>query len=390
MQFKNYQTYLITKLQFVLHFNALSRLFSERIILFFLMFLMLIFTISSNYTIAQNDTFIVVLDAGHGAEDPGALGKNAKEKDIALAITLKVGKYIEENLKNVKVIYTRTKDVYPKLHERSKLANENNANLFISIHVNASTKKSVTGTSTFVMGLHKNTANLNVAKTENAYVKHEDNYKSNYAGFDPDSPESYIRMSLEQNIYIDLSLSLAAKIQDQFENRAGRNSRGVKQAGFLVLWRTTMPSVLIETGFITNLTEEKYLTSEYGQDIIASAIYRAFRDYKNEIEEQTIKPLTADNDTVTMLANDPPIFKIQVAASKNKINLNTKKFRKYNSIEEHFDGTYYKYTIGSENCYDKIVTLHKKIKRKFKDSFIVAYKNDKKISVKEAKAEISN
>jgi len=390
MQFKNYQTYLINKSPFVLHFNALLRLISERIIWGFLILMMFVFTLSPMYSAAQNDTFIVVLDAGHGGEDPGAVGKISQEKDIALAITLKVGKYIEENLKNVKVIYTRTKDTYPKLHERSKLANDNNANLFISIHVNSAKKRSVTGTSTFVMGLHKNAANLNVAKTENAYVKHEDNYKSNYAGFDPDLPESYIRMSLEQNMYIDLSLSLAAKIQDQFEHRAGRKSRGVRQAGFLVLWRTTMPSVLIETGFLTNSTEEKYLNTEYGQDIIASAIYRAFRDYRNEVEKQTVHYESVAKDTLINQKENLPIFKIQIAASKNKISLKSRKFRKYNDIEEHFDGTYYKYTIGSEISYNKIVTLHKNLKKKFKGSFIVAYKNDKKISVKEARAEIKN
>ncbi len=388
MNFNSHQKYFKYYPPILSHFSELIKLYSKRINLNFLALLLIVFftfPITSN---AQKDSFIVVLDAGHGGDDPGALGSKSKEKDITLAITLKVGNYIKENLKNVKVIYTRTDDTYPTLYQRSRLANRSHADLFISIHVNSAGNKNVTGTSTFVMGLHKNAANLKVAQTENAYVVKEKDYKSNYSGFDPNSPESYIRMSLEQNTYLDLSLSFAAKIQDQFEHRAGRKSRGVKQAGFLVLWNTTMPSVLIETGFLTNKTEEKYLLSEYGQDIIASAIYRAFRDYKNEIEKHSINNIPVATDSVKSLDENLPVFKIQIAASKNKINLNSRKYKKYPDIKEKLEGKYYKYTIGNENNYEEIIKLHKKVKKHFKDSYIVAYKNNKKISVRDARNEI--
>jgi N-acetylmuramoyl-L-alanine amidase len=227
---------------------------------------------------------VVVIDAGHGGKDPGTRGKNALEKDVALKIALKVGSFIEKNLPDVKVIYTRKNDTYIALDERANIANRNKADLFICIHANSMPGGRATGTETYVMGLHKDESNFDVAKRENSVILMDENYKERYEGFDPDSPESYILFSLTQSAYQESSLSFAQKVEDQFRSRVGRISRGVKQAGFLVLWKTTMPSVLIETGFLSQPTEEQFLAGAKGQDLIASGIYRAFKEYKIEVE----------------------------------------------------------------------------------------------------------
>ena len=228
----------------------------------------------------------IVIDAGHGGKDSGTRGKSAWEKNIALSIALKLGGYIEKYLPDVKVIYTRKTDIFVTLDGRAKIANDANADLFVSIHVNAmpGNKSQVYGTETYVMGLHKSGDNLNVAIRENSVIKQEDNFKETYEGFDPDSDESYIIFDLYQSAFLESSMSLAQKIQEQFGNRVNRRDRGVKQAGFWVLWATTMPSVLVETGYITNAEEEAYLKSEKGQALLASGIFRAVRDYKEEVE----------------------------------------------------------------------------------------------------------
>ncbi|MBN2663575.1 MAG: N-acetylmuramoyl-L-alanine amidase [Bacteroidales bacterium] len=230
---------------------------------------------------AQNYT--VVLDAGHGGKDPGAIGRKSKEKDITLSLALKVGNYLTKNTDNINVIYTRKTDVFIPLTDRAKIANDTNADLFVSIHVNAVSNKNVQGTETYVMGLHKSDDNLAVAKLENSAIFYEKNYMNSYNGYDPNSPATFIVLNLFQNAYLDMSLTLAEKLQTQFRDHARRKDLGVKQAGFLVLWQTTMPSVLIEVGFISNGAEEIYLNSNYGQEIIASAIYRAIRDYFNDL-----------------------------------------------------------------------------------------------------------
>lgn len=227
---------------------------------------------------------VIVIDAGHGGHDPGTLGKSTKEKDVVLKIALKLGKYIEENLPGVKVLYTRKTDKYIEFQDRADVANKNQADLFISIHANSIVGANAYGTETYVMGLHKDKSNFEVAKRENSVILMDENYKAKYEGFDPKSPESYILFSLNQSAYQENSLRFAQKIEDQFKNRVGRSSRGVKQAGFLVLWMTTTPSVLVETGFLSNQKEEGFLNSDKGQDLIASGIYRAFKDYKTEIE----------------------------------------------------------------------------------------------------------
>jgi N-acetylmuramoyl-L-alanine amidase len=227
---------------------------------------------------------VVVIDAGHGGKDSGTLGKKSKEKDVALKIALLVGSYIEKNIPGVKVIYTRKDDRFIELEDRAAIANKAKADLFICIHANSNPNTKAFGTETFVMGLHKDDSNLEVAMRENSVILQEDNYEEKYEGFDPKSTESYILMTLTQSVHLENSLSFAAKVESQFKGRVGRNSRGVKQAGFVVLWRTVMPSVLVETGFLSNGNEEQFLLSGSGQEMIASGIYRAFKDYKTEVE----------------------------------------------------------------------------------------------------------
>lgn len=227
---------------------------------------------------------VVVIDAGHGGKDPGTQGAKSKEKDVALKIALKLGKYIEQNLPDVKVIYTRKDDTYIQLEERPKIANRNNADLFICIHANANPNTKAYGTETYVMGLAKEQKNFDIAKRENSVILLDENYKEHYEGFDPESPESYILFSLTQSAFQESSLSFANKVESQFKSRVGRTSRGVKQGPFWVLWSTAMPSVLIETGFLSNSNEERYLLSDQGQDLMASGIYRAFKEYKAEVE----------------------------------------------------------------------------------------------------------
>jgi len=337
----------------------------------------------------------VVIDAGHGGKDPGTSGVYAKEKDIALAIALKVGTYIEENIPEVKVIYTRTTDVFVPLHERAEIANKNKADLFMSIHVDGHQSKQPFGTSTYVMGLHKTQENLELAKKENAAILLEEDYTAKYEGFDPTSAESYIMFSFLQNTFLDQSLNYAAFVENEFQTRALRKSRGVKQAGFLVLWKTTMPSVLIETGYLTNPREEKYLSSSNGQDYIASAIYRAFKSYKKAIEDKsnfaTLIEKEIDTDTdlapVNVPVNDTSeiFFKIQIASSSNSVSTSPEQFKGLENVEELKIDNIYKYTVGSSSNYADIIKFKKDIEDKFPDAFIIAVaKTGRQIPVNEA------
>jgi N-acetylmuramoyl-L-alanine amidase len=226
----------------------------------------------------------VVIDAGHGGKDPGCMGKKSKESQVVLKVALELGKNIKKYVPGVKVLYTRSTDKFVELHDRANFANKNHADLFISIHCNSNPSKNIHGSETYAMGLSSSEGNLDVAKRENSVILQETDYKEKYGGFDPKSPLGHIFLSNFQSVHLESSLRFAEKIETQFKDRIGRKSRGVKQAGFLVLWRTAMPSVLVEIGFLSNAEDEKYLTSEKGQTYIASALYRAFRDYKNEIE----------------------------------------------------------------------------------------------------------
>jgi N-acetylmuramoyl-L-alanine amidase len=341
-----------------------------------IIFLLIIFTslFSNIYSQDENNYSIntVVIDPGHGGRDAGAMGKIAKEKDIALAIALKLGTYIEENFPDVKVIYTRTEDVFVPLNERAEIANKNKADLFISIHLNGNKNTRAFGTETYVMGIHKTEGNLEVAKKENAAILYEEDYTTKYEGFDPHSAESYIIFSFLQNTYLEQSLNYAAFVENEFETRALRKSRGVKQAGFLVLWQTTMPSVLIEAGFITNPQEEKYLMSKEGQEYIASAIFRAFKNYKNTIEAKSKFSTQIDSLEKNQKKESPVYFKIQIASSQNPIEKNDPFFKTLENIEEYKSNGMYKYTVGSSSDYNEINKLKKSIEGQYPDAFVIA------------------
>ena len=248
---------------------------------------------------AQNSIKIktVVLDAGHGGKDTGAISKNGviKEKDITLSVALKLGKMINSNYPDVKVVYTRKRDEYIELSKRAEIANRNKADLFISIHVNSQKGTTATGTETFVMGTHKSSSNFEICKLENSVIVLEEDYQSKYEGFDPNSPESYIIFSLLQNTHLEQSLKFAALIQDNFKLGPIKVNRGVKQGGLLVLWKTTMPAVLTEIGFISNPAESNQLRRDAVQSQIAARIFNAFAKYKTDYEGGAPK-LIPDNE----------------------------------------------------------------------------------------------
>jgi N-acetylmuramoyl-L-alanine amidase len=346
----------------------------------------------------QQKQYVVVIDAGHGGRDPGALGSSSREKDIVLAIALKTGNYIMENFKDVKVIYTRDKDVFVDLDKRAEIANKNHADLFISIHTNsikAGGPRSPVGTETFVLGTDKENANLAVAMKENSVIEFEEDYSKKYEGYDPKSPESFIIFSLMQNIYHKQSLDFASLVQEQFRVRVGRTDRGVKQAGFLVLWMTSMPSVLIEAGFISNPAEEQWLKSSQGQDHVASAIYRAFRDYKSEIDKKSsFNAVRAEPVVVTAIpaveqADNNIFFTIQIAATREKKELAPASFKGLNDLSEFASDGRYRYTAGRFKSYQDAVTYRKSIADKYPDAFVIAFKGTNIVPLREA-LEIAN
>lgn len=325
--------------------------------------------------------WVVVIDAGHGGKDPGAEGKRSKEKDITLAIALKTGKYIEELLDDVKVIYTRKEDKFIELYKRAEIANKAKADLFISIHCNGFRDTRIRGSETFVMGIHKNQGNLEVAMKENSVITLEEDYTTRYQGYDPSSSESFIIFSLMQNIYLEQSLNFANYIQDQFRNRIGLTDRGVKQAGIIVLWQTTMPSVLVETGFITNSQQERFLLSDQGQDYVASAIFRAFRDYKSAIDQKS------DFSTVArdVNSNDNQIwFMVQLATSSAKKEQLPDQYLSTGEITEIISGKYFKYATGKFRSYAEAAQKRKKVQPEFPDAFVIAVRNLKIIPLQEA------
>ena len=244
--------------------------------------------LSCGFTMRADDDGMVrtiVIDAGHGGKDPGTRGKISKEKDVVLDLALQVATKIKTEMPEIRVILTRNSDRFVELRDRSSIANRKKADLFISIHCNASpSSKAVHGTETFAMGLHKSTENLAVAKRENAVILQEKDYEKKYEGFNLNSPLAYIMLANRQNAYLASSLAFADGVERQFKKHAKRSSRGVKQAGFLVLWQTAMPSILIEAGFLSNVEEEKYLNTEEGQEEIAESIFRAFQQYKKDVE----------------------------------------------------------------------------------------------------------
>lgn len=360
----------------------------------------------------------VVIDAGHGGHDPGAVGLASKEKDITLALALKTGKLIKENLKDVEVIYTRKTDVFVELYRRARIANEAKADLFISIHCNANKSTSPYGSETYVMGLHRSDANLAVAQLENASILLEDDYHVQYEGFDPRSPEGYIFFSMLQNAYMDQSLQLASGVQKYFKDIVNLHDRGVKQAGFLVLYKTTMPSILIESGFISNAKEEKLLNSEYGQNNIATSIYRAVREYKTYVEsngvafryaeevqapvkepeiipepEPQAKPENivnntpaSENVTASAPAGQGIVFRVQFMISEVPVNMSARQYEGIPSLSYYMHQGKYKYTAGNEERFDNAQQIKADlVKRGYKDAFVVAFLNGERIDTNKAR-----
>ena len=365
-----------------------------------LIFFLFVFIISSNFLFSQvnsNKIKTIVIDPGHGGKDSGTMGtKRFKiyEKHVALSVSLKLGKYISESFPEIDVIYTRSSDVFLELNERTEIANNANADLFISIHCDGFTNPKPSGASVFVMGMSKLKANMDVAMRENAAIYLEDNYQQKYEGFDPKSPESYIVFSLMQNTYLNQSLKIAEEVENQFATRANRKSRGVKQAPFYVISRTNMPSILVECGFLTNPKEEEFLHSDLGQDYIASAIFRAFRTYKEniEIEENNLNnknQLISDstnNDTIVVKEKKKEstlLYKVQIGTFLKSMS-NQDQFIELKAEEEKINGTYKYYVLAGNNKKDADKLKDYLIEIGFKGAFILAFLEGKQISTKDA------
>ncbi len=345
----------------------------------------------------------IVIDPGHGGKDSGTMGTKRYtqyEKHIALAISLKLGAYIEKAFPDVEIIYTRKTDVFLELRERTELANKEKADLFISVHCDGFTNPDAFGASVFVMGMSKLKANMDVAIRENSVMYMENDFKEKYDGFDPKSPESYIVFSLMQNTFLDQSLSIAEEVEQQFATRANRKSRGVKQAPFYVISRVNMPSILVEAGFLTNPKEEDFLQTKIGQDYIASAIFRAFRNYKENFEGATAEANTIEktpivkeekevNEKPVIVKKQTPkvtsdlIFKVQIGTYLKSM-INTPLFKEINAEEQSINGTY-KYFVGDITDKKDADSLKLELRTKgFKGAFVVAFYKGKLISTKEA------
>lgn len=378
----------------------------------------------SNTSVNNNSKqLVVVIDPGHGGKDPGAVNKTIREKDVVLGIGLKLGKLISENYPEVKVIYTRSSDVFIPLIERSRIANKSKADLFISLHANFCGTPSTRGTETFTLGLHRSNDNLEVAKKENSVILLEDNYNETYEGFDPNSSESYIMFEMMQDLYMDQSLSFADAIQQQFKSRTESSNRGVKQAGFLVLRQSSMPSVLVESGFISNKDEANYLSSDEGQRHVALSILEAFRKFKDknsgsvnkahevatihqkpqeaepkqEIRSENQKPAEIVSPTQIAESAKPAIetdttenvkttanniyYSVQIGANTTPVELVAANFKGLKNVRREKTDKYYRYYLGNENTLDKITSELHQIKLKFPQAFIVSFVDGKRVPV---------
>ncbi len=361
--------------------------------------------------------FTLVIDAGHGGHDAGAVGTFSKEKNINLNVALAFGRLVERNCSDVKVIYTRKTDVFIPLHERADIANRNKADLFVSIHTNALPKgRTAMGLETYTLGMHRAADNFDVAKRENSVILIEKDYKQHYEGFDPNSSESYIMFEFLQDKNMAQSVELARLVQRRTCACANRPNKGVKQAGFLVLRETSMPSCLIELGFISTPSEERYLNSDEGVANLGKGIYQAFCEYvakydksftvpfkpgyeaKEEQYEEKVKPQQekveekAPEKTVekpqaepaTVKNTDAPVFKVQILASNVKLNGSSKQLKGQEDTDFYKDGGMYKYTVGSSTNYNEIYRLRKQLLEKFPQAFIIAFKDGKRMDVVEA------
>jgi N-acetylmuramoyl-L-alanine amidase len=355
-------------------------------------FFLIVSLVVVNTTNAQyaSDKFVVVLDAGHGGHDPGRPTKNGYiEKDIALKIVLEVGKHLEAN-KDIKVIYTRKTDVFVTLRGRAKIANDADADLFVSIHCNAHHTQAF-GTETYVLGVKNTERNIAVAKAENEVIFLEDNYEKHYEGFDPNAPESLIGLTMLQEEYVDQSILLAHLVEENFSKKIKRKSRGVKQISLWVMHNTYMPSVLIETGFITNKAEGKYLNSKKGQSEVSKSISSAILNYKGNIDDNLGEFYITSDDDNEPKSSGPDVvynnivFKVQIAASSRELEPKSYNFKGLQDISREKIGKLYKYYYGYTSNYTEIRQMRLNAKEKGYDScFIVAYKNGAEIPLKEA------
>lgn len=379
--------------------------------------------------------FVIVIDAGHGGHDPGAIGKISKEKNINLKVALKLGTLIRQNCDDVKVIYTRSTDVFIPLDRRAEIANNAKADLFVSIHTNALAKnKTAQGASTWTLGLAKSDANLEVAKRENSVILYESDYQTRYAGFNPNSAESYIIFEFMQDKYMEQSVHLGSLVQKQFRHSCRRVDRGVHQAGFLVLKASAMPSVLIELGFISTPEEERYLNTDEGTSTLSRGIYRAFLTYKREHEirltgasrtiipddddetailqseketdvvveqkkeetrdssvrqnrqtaqSKTTRPIVAESAT----NEDEITFKIQILTASTPLAKNDKRLKGLKNVEYYKEGALLKYTYGASNDYNKVLRTKRNLTAQFKDAFIIAFRRGEKMNINAAIAE---
>ena len=358
--------------------------------------------------------FVVVIDAGHGGKDGGAVGTYAKEKDITLNVAKLLGSKISNECENIKVVYTRNTDKYLTLQQRANVANKSKGDLFISIHVNSVDLNSpgrtnVAGSSVFTLGLHKTKDNLDVAMRENSVIKMEDNYTTVYSGFDPNSAESYIIFEMNQNKHMLKSINLASSIQNELTTNAGREDKGVRQAGFWVLWATNMPSVLVELDFICNPTQEKFLSSNDGQEQLANSIFNAFvkhvtnsnsniqqisQKVSNENAHSIEKPIknnsrqeqssiSVDSSPIenpdSIASNDEITYKIQILTSDKILSDKAREFKGLHPIWHYKDNKLYKYTYESTSSPEEAELILKNVKDKFPQAFIVKFKNGKRI-----------
>lgn len=382
---------------------------------------LLILLFIANVTYAIDSRFVVVIDAGHGGKDTGATRGGYKEKDINLGVVLALGQLIERNHKDVKVVYTRKSDVFVDLDKRADIANKAKANLFISVHTNSTAAKSTTvsGADTYILGLARSEENLQVAKRENSVILLEDNYKTKYEGFDPNSPESYIIFEFMTNTFMEQSLQFASFVQSDFRNVAKRVDRGVRQAGFLVLRKTSAPSVLIELGFINNQSEAQFLSTKSGQQAMATAIYSGFRKYKrdfdkkqgklvvestevedisfDDVEEETITVKNDQNeDRISQVSvsekvrnntassnkkieKDQIEYRVQFLVSPRKLSGNSPALKGLSPVSFYKDGSVYRYTYGSTTNFNEITKIQNQVRLKFKDAFVIRMKNGKRI-----------
>lgn len=354
---------------------------------------------------AANKRFTLVIDPGHGGHDAGARGAISMEKNINLTVALRFGKYVEQNMPEVRVIYTRKQDVFIPLHERANIANRANADLFISVHTNAlPAGKVARGFETYTLGMHRAKDNLDVAMRENSVISMEKGFEQTYEGFDPKSSESYIIFEFIQGKNMERSVELARMIQRSVCDGDCRPDKGVHQAGFLVLRETSMPSCLIELGFITTPDEERLLNDNAKVDDIAKGIYEAFAKYKNkydrsvsvpyraaERQESTLPKIVPDSYKKVPAAKkavpapkDAPVFKLQIFVGNRNLRKGDAHFKGETEFDSFQEGNLVKYTLGASTNYNEIYRLRKEKLEKFPEAFIIAFKNGEKYDVNQA------